>query len=67
MEERLFQQQNSTTKRYANRADSSSITEVTRFLTQAYAAGNNSKLAPYCVRISNLADRDRDHLLLFIC
>ena len=29
--------------------------------------GNNSKLAPLCLRILNLADRDRDHLLLFIC
>ena len=27
----------------------------------------NSKLAPYCLWILNLADRDRDHLLLFIC
>ena len=32
-----------------------------------YAAGNNSKLTPLCLWILNLADRDRDHLLLFIC
>ena len=37
VEERLFQQQRkSTTKRYANRADPSSISEVTRFGTPAY-------------------------------
>ena len=56
-----------TTKQYANRADPSSLTKVTRFSTQAYAAGNNSKLAPYRLWILNLADWDRDHLLLFIC
>ena len=57
----------STTKQHANCADLSSITKVTRFLTLAYAAGNNSKLAPLGLWIPNLADRDRDHLLLFIC
>ena len=62
VEERLFQQQRkSTTTQYANHANPSSITEVTRFWTQAYAAGNNSKLALYRLRILNQADRDRDH------
>ena len=32
-----------------------------------YAAENNSKLALFHLRIPNLAHRDRDHLLLFIC
>ena len=46
-----------------------SITEVTRFRTPdlAYAAGNKNKLAPLRLRIPNLADRNRGHLLLFIC
>ena len=36
------------TKLYVNRTDLSSITEAT---TQAYAARNKSKLAPFCLLI----------------
>ena len=38
-----------------------------RVLKLVYAAGNNGKLTPLHLRILNLAERDRDHLLLFIC
>ena len=34
---------------------------------RSYASGNSSKLAPLHLWILNLADKDRDHLLLFIC
>ena len=65
---RLFQEQRkSTIKRYANCADPSSITEVTGFWNLVYAAGNNSKFTQLRLWILNLADQDRDHLLLFIC
>ena len=62
-----YKSRKSTTKRCANRADPSSNTEVTGFWKLVHAAGNNSKLTPLRLRILNLAQRDRDHLLLFIC
>ena len=59
--EAISKVEKSTTKRYTNHANPSSITKVTRF----NAVGNNSKLAPLCLRIPT--DQDRYNLLLFIC
>ena len=54
--EAISRAEKSTTKWYVDHADPSSISKVTKFGTLAYAAGNNSKLAPLCLRIPNLAD-----------